>query len=295
MMAGKKRQIIFISAAVLLLFILFIFGWDAKHFSEPKDDEVAVYFIDTGQSDAVLIKQRENAVLVDTGDVDNQGEIVSFLHSKDVKRLDALVISHPHSDHIGSAMAVLDNFSVKQLYMPEISYTLEDDTVFVAETLKLASEKGVAFTPAKRGTEFKIGEMDFRIISPDRKYDAVNDYSLVVRMEYKGKSFLFCGDIEENAQNDIYESEEMISSDVIKMPHHGAYNEGIEDFIFKIQPRYAVITVGSENTYGHPNVNTLMALKDLKTDVYRTDRHGTVVIFCDGVNFTVETERDYDV
>lgn len=290
MIKNKKRQIILISAALLLLLIIYLLGWDAKKFRELREGEIGVYFIDTAQSDAILIKSSEGAVLIDTGDVDNGKEIVSFLRSKDVKTLNSLVITHPHSDHIGGIFEVLGNTEVGNLYMPDIPEDLIYDTVLYDETIEYSYKNGINFISADSDEEFSIGNMKFTFLSPIDSYSDVNNYSAVLKLEYQACSFLFCGDIEKEGIEKLLKSDADLSADLVKVPHHGGNMSLNSEFYLRVSPRYAVITVG-ENSYGHPNYNTLEALNEIGAEIYRTDKSGTVSFICDGADFEIETEN----
>ena len=290
MIRNKKRQIVIISAAVLLLFVLYLFGLDAKNFSEPKENEIVIYFLDTEQSDAILIEGPDGAVLIDSGDIDKGDDVVSFIRSKNIDKLNAFIVTHPHIDHIGGAKEVLGNFKVDTFYMPDIPDELYLDTVYYNETLELLKANDISFKSAKNGISFSVGEMNFDILSPMGEYSAVNDYSAVVKLKFKTSSFLFCGDIEEGAEKLLLESTTDLSADLIKNPHHGAASDLNESFLLRVKPRYAVITVG-DNNYGHPSYKTLEELNSLGTEVYRTDICGTIAVFCDGTNFKIETEN----
>lgn len=203
-----------------------------------------------------------------------------------------IIASHPHSDHIGSLSTVIDEFGVDRLLMPEISDEMSPVSSSYYNLIESATDCSSEIINVKSGDEFIIDEnCKIEIKAPLKDYDDYNNYSIVCKFVYGDTSFLFTGDIEELAERDIYDSGIDISSDVIKVAHHGSNTSSLKVFMQAASPDYAVIEVGSGNDYGHPHSETLKLLKLLDIKVYRTDLDGDVVIVSDGTGLKVITEK----
>ena len=255
--------------------------------------DIAVHFIDVGQGDCTLIIAGDYTVLIDAGEVSEKSTVITYLRSLDIDHLDMVIASHPHSDHIGSLSAVIDKYGADILLMPDVTEEMTPITSSYENMIKSAEKRGTDIRFAAVGDVYTLIEgCTLEIIAPVKDYEDHNNYSIVCRLIYGENEFLFTGDIEELAERDIVDSGADISADVIKVAHHGSETSSLKVFMQAADPDYAVISVGSANDYGHPHKETLKLLELLDIKVYRTDWNGDVVMFTDGKEITVVTQKN---
>lgn len=250
--------------------------------------KLKVHFIDVGQADSILIQTPDGkSMLIDAGNNADGQAVVSYLKGQGVSKIDILVGTHPHEDHIGGMDNVINSFEIGQIYMPKVSHT----TKTYEDVLTAISRKGLKITSPTPGSTFSLGEVRFTILAPNSStYEDMNDYSIVLKMEYGNTSFLFTGDAEQVSENEIIAKGYNLKADVLKVGHHGSSSSTSQAFLDKVSPKYAVIMVGSDNNYGHPHKETMDKLEAKGIPVYRTDENGTIVATSDGTNITFNTE-----
>ena len=248
--------------------------------------DARVHFIDVGQGDCTLIELPKNKVmLIDAGENGHEDEVMNYLDRCGITKIDYLVATHPHSDHIGGMEEVVESYDIGEIYMPRAestSWTYEN-------MLDAIEEKGIYINSAYNGkTIFEYDGVKADILSPEKNYqtDNLNNSSVVVRLICGKKTFLFTGDAEKVIEKNIAENEKL-SCDVLKVGHHGSSSSSAEEFISEAYPEYAVISCGEGNEYGHPHRETLELLDKTGTEVLRTDKLGTIVISTDGKNVSV--------
>jgi len=256
--------------------------------SESVNKKLKVHFIDVGQADSILIQTPDGkSMLIDAGNNADGQAVVSYLKGQGVSKIDILVGTHPHEDHIGGMDNVINSFEIGQIYMPKVSHT----TKTYEDVLTAISRKGLKITSPTPGSTFSLGEVRFTILAPNSStYEDMNDYSIVLKMEYGNTSFLFTGDAEQVSENEIIAKGYNLKADVLKVGHHGSSSSTSQAFLDKVSPKYAVIMVGSDNNYGHPHKETMDKLEAKGIPVYRTDENGTIVATSDGNNITFNTQ-----
>ena len=248
-------------------------------YAETEDTgELEVHFIDVGQGDATLIFLRDHAMLIDGGENNRGWQIVDYLNYLGIEHLDYVIGTHPDSDHIGGLDTVIENISCNIVMMPE----LERDTASYEGIVQAVEEQGVKSISPKPGETYELGNAIFTILAPNDTYDNINDNSIALRLVHGDNSFLFTGDAEEEAEDDMLKSGRELASDVYKAAHHGSSGANSELFLMVVKPTYAVISCGENNEYGHPHSEVLNRLRMLGTEVYRTDEQGTIVAVSDG-------------
>lgn len=258
--------------------------------SSPIEGTAAkVYFLDVGQGDSELIELPADngiyTILIDTGESEYGDGLCETLEDLGVSRIDALIMSHPHSDHMGCMWQVMENFPIGCLYMPVVAEERTPTTRAYERVLDTALERDIPFSSLERGSRIDPpGEAELEVYSPeeDADWDDLNNYSAVIRLSFGDVSFLFTGDAEEESEEIILSTGADISADVLKCGHHGSSTSTSEEFLATVDPTYAVISCGEGNSYGHPHRETLEILDRYSVETYRTDLDGTVLFETDG-------------
>lgn len=250
------------------------------------EGNMEVHFLDVGQADSILIKAPtgEN-MLIDAGNNGDSDLVYSYLKEQNVEKLNVVIGTHPHEDHIGSLDTVINNFSVEKVYMPKAS----SNTKTFKDVLTSIKNKGLKVTSPTPGDTFNLGEAKCTILAPNSSdYDDTNNYSIVLKVQYGNNSFLFTGDAEDVSENEMLSKGYDLKADVLKAGHHGSESSTTESFLDAVSPKHAVICVGKDNKYGHPDNVVLERLKSNNINVYRTDESGTIVVTSDGQNITID-------
>lgn len=238
-----------------------------------------VHIIDVGQADSILIMSGQEAMLIDAGN-NEDGQLVSdYLKNQGVKKLNYVIGTHPHEDHIGGLDNVIDNFQVDKLFMPKVTA----NTRTFEDVVDAANRKSIAFNEPVVGQNFKVGGGEFTILAPvSSKYSSLNNYSIVIRLQYGNVSFLFTGDAEKESEKEMLKSGINLKADVLKVGHHGGATSSTEEFLKAVSPEFALISVGANNDYGHPAKAVLNRLENIGAKIHRTDIEGNIVISTDG-------------
>jgi competence protein ComEC len=218
-------------------------------------------------------------MLIDAGNPENGPGIVSYIKNLGTQKLNFVLATHPHADHIGGMADVINAFDVEKIIMPKATHT----TRTFENLLLTIQNKGLKITAPVPGTEYKLGDASFTILAPNSSsYKDLNDYSVVIKLKYGSTSFLFTGDAEAVSENEILARGYDVKANVLKVGHHGSTSSTTERFLDAVSPRYAVICVGANNQYGHPAPETLSKLAERGIKIYRTDEAGTIVATSDG-------------
>ena len=251
---------------------------------KPKDGKtLTVHFIDVGQGDSIFIELPDGkCMLIDSGEWYNAGKVITFIDCLGYKKIDHLLATHPHSDHIGSMKNVIESFDIGKVYMPE---AVSDTSTFI-KMLEALDAKGASITPVTAGLKVDFGfGVSGEFVAPSEIVEDLNNCSAVLKLTYGEKSFLFTGDAEISEELTITAD---IDCDVLKVGHHGSYTSSGTSFLQKVSAEIAVISCGKDNDYGHPHKEALDRLSDSGIGkIYRTDISGTVTISCDGRELNV--------
>ena len=257
--------------------------------SASASENLTVHFIDVGQGDSELLQFAGKNVLIDAGDQDSGPRVTSYLRSHGVTSLDLVVATHPHSDHIGGLLTVLNDFTVGQVLDSGQTHT----TQTFENYLNLIDQKNIPFSTAERGQTIDLDpSLRIEVLSPPATLFVgdLNQNSVVLRVTYNKVSFLLAGDAGFQAEDSMAAGYDLKST-VLKVGHHGSSSSTGTSFLSKVRPEVAVIEVGAGNAYGHPTSKTLSALQNTGTKVYRTDLDGNIVVTTDGQSYSVSTGK----
>lgn len=256
--------------------------------SSEGNSDVSVHFLDIGQGDSIFVElPNGECMLIDAG-VANKGEFIeSYISESGYNKIDYLVATHPHADHIGSMAYIVRNMDIGQVYMPNVSTT----TKTYEKLLEAIQQKGLKIKSAKAGMNI-VEESDLRvdILAPVKiDEDELNNCSIIIKITYGYDSYLFIGDAEKEELDTVSSD---LSADVLKVGHHGSRTSTTEKFLEQVNPKYAVISCGADNDYGHPHKETIDLLEMLDVKYYRTDIEGTITITSDGSrNYIIIKEK----
>ncbi len=295
----RRQTFLVIGLLALLLFV--VNGCSpAVDVDGPTPDKssgaLRVHFIDVGQADAILVQAPSGkTLLIDAGNNADGDLVLNYLRDQGVTRLDHVIGTHPHEDHIGGLDTVISGMSIGKVYLPDVTA----NTKTFEDVLLAIQAKGLKVTRAKAGVTLDMGEaVQAAMLAPVRDdYSETNDYSAVVRIVYDQVSFLLSGDAEQPSEQDILQSRANLSTTVLKVGHHGGATSTSAEFLRAVDPQYAVISVGEDNSYGHPHAELLERLHATRATIYRTDEFGTVVAETDGktVDFNKPATADYQM
>ncbi len=291
----KKNKIVLFT--ILLIFILILSSCTTTTtVSEDimPNDRLIVTYLDVGQADSILIQEPSGkTMMIDAGNNNDAEYVIDYLNKLQINRIDYLIGTHPHEDHIGSMDKVIDNFDIGTIYMPKkISNTKTFEDV-----LKSIKNKNLKVTAPVPGNVFSLGKAKCTILSPiSDEYSNTNNYSITVKVEYGKTSFLFTGDAEKEPEQEMIKMwGNDLKADVLKVGHHGSSSSSTDEFLEKVNPSLAVISVGKDNDYNHPHEETLEKLNRLNIPVLRTDELGNIIITSDGNNIYKEDNSEINI
>lgn len=253
----------------------------------PEGSSFQVHFIDVGQADAALILCDSKAMLIDGGNAEDSNLMYTYLKKQGVTHLDYVIGTHAHEDHIGGIAGALNYATVEKVYCPVTDY----DTKAFQNFKKAAQKHGCELTIPKVGEDFSLGNANCEILAVNTEEDT-NNTSIVLRITYGEVSFLFTGDAEREVEQALLTADAPLQSTVLKVGHHGSETSTSYAFLREVAPTYAVISVGKDNTYGHPTQEVLSRLRDADVKTYRTDLQGDVICTSDGKTVTFSTVRN---
>ena len=259
---------------------------DVFNYNEPVDG-LEVHFIDIGQGDSILIKDERFAVLIDAGPNSSEEKLLSYLRDEGIKRLDCLVLTHPHEDHIGGADLIIDRLKIDSLLMSDCTAS----SAAFENLISSVENSNLSITIPLSGDKFSLGELDFTVLAPiSNTYEDTNNYSIVLKLDYGNTSFVFTGDAEAQSEKEILQKfdESILKCDVLKAGHHGSSTSNSKKFVKTLSPDYAVISCELNNSFGHPHKEILALFNENNINVLRTDLESSIVFVSDGNKVSVK-------
>ena len=302
----SKQKIVGSIIGIIILAILSIFGLHQENINEllgiyenntqsekenavssiPVEGNLNIYFIDVGQADSILIVNDASSMLVDAGNNEDGEDVVNFIKEKGVSKLDYVIGTHPHEDHIGGLDDVINSdIEIDNVYMPQIETT----TKTYEDVVDAISNKGLTVYSPKTGDTLTLGDASLEVMTDSiLDEDNLNLSSITLLMKYGSNSFLFMGDAEEENE----ETRDWPKVDLLKVGHHGSNTSSSDKFLNETKPTYSIIMAGEGNSYGLPTEETLNKLQNIGSTIYRTDLNGTITVTSDGENIKITTSKN---
>lgn len=288
----KIKKILSVLFSVLLLTVLFTScAESSSKVNKPTLEEgtMAVHFFDVGQGDSEFIEfPNGTTMLIDGGEIEMGERVISNIKALGYNSITYVVATHPHSDHIGGLITVLNTFDVETVYMPNVT----TNTSIFEKLLYVLENKDCKVVEAKSGVNVIDEENLFaEFVAPvSKKYKNLNDYSAVLKVKYGKTSFLFTGDAEKTSENEITAD---IRADVLKVGHHGSNSSSTKKFVERVNPKYAIFEVGDNNSYNHPNDDIVKRYEEFGAEIFRTDENGNITIKSNGKDLAVITNDTF--
>jgi len=305
---SNTQKIIICSAVIFSVFLtcvlsLFNFNWH-DFFSKIQITSVItnnnlpydlnVHFLNVGKADCVYINHKNKNynynILIDAGDKEPFSTVTEYLKKQGVKKLDLVIISHPHRDHIGQIPEILREFKVSKFIEPDIPENLVPTTMTYQNILHELQKRKINSEIVTHGKNYVLGDLYLEIFGPVSHNENLNNNSIVLKLNYKNISFLFTGDAEKAEESQILNKNYDVKSDVLKVAHHGSRTSSTIKFIEKVAPKYCVISVAPDKS-NLPKPDIIKRLKKISEEIYRTDLHGNIIFSTDGENIEIFTQK----
>lgn len=294
----KKRNKKFIRHLIIVLLVLGYYYYsdniDKESYSKKEDTNkiqevstnLSIHYIDVGQADSILITNNDHSMLIDAGNNEDGPLLVNYIKEKlNISKLDYVVGTHPHEDHIGGLDDIINNLEVKEVYLPEAMTT----TKTFEDVLDAIVNKNLEITVPTIGEKFNLGEAKLEVIYTGTGEKDLNEASIILKMNFGKHAYLFTGDTTEEVEKTILDKD--INIDVLKVAHHGSKYSSCTNFLNIATPEYAIISAGEGNSYGHPELETLNRLKKYTNKIYITKDLGTIVLTSDGTSINIKNYK----
>lgn len=253
--------------------------------------DLKVHYIDVGQADATLFQYKENGkaytILYDAGDW-NKNDLIDYLAGQTIDKIDLIIISHPHADHIGQLEKVMHTYEVEEVWM---SGNTSSSGTFQA-ALEAVLESGASYHEPRAGESFDVGTMGIEILHPSSLTGKLNEDSISARFTYGDLSFVFTGDAYKNEERQMMNRSAGVAATFLQLGHHGSDTSSDPAFIKAVDPDVAIYSASSNNSYGHPNASVVSTIQDAGITLYGTDVHGTIIVTTDGKKYDIKTKQD---
>lgn len=253
-----------------------------------------VHYIDAGQADAALLTFTDNDddynILFDTGNW-NSTDVVDYLTAHGTDSIDILIGSHPHADHIGQMDIILENMEVEEVWLSGD----ETESATFERVLDAVMTSDAAYEEPRAGESYQAGPLEIDIVNPDELTGDVHEGSISAKFTYGNTSFLFTGDAESHTEEEMISRGHNLESDVLKLGHHGSNTSTSSSFLQEVDPRFAIVSAGENNQYGHPHAEVIERVEDAGVDIYSTHVHGNIIVSSDGETLEVTSETSGNV
>ena len=241
-----------------------------RDFISNDQTSLKVYFFDVGQADSMLIQNNGENMLIDAGNNEDGEMLVNNLKILGIEKIDYLVGTHPHEDHIGGMDDIINNFSIGKIFMPSVT----TNTKTFEDVIEAAKNKGLQIETPKIGDEFTVGSANCNVVYVGDNKENLNLSSIIIKLNYNNLGYLFTGDAEAEIENKI----NVGKINILKVGHHGSDTSSSEKFVKETAPEVAIISVGKDNSYGHPSVEIIKRYEEVGSKIYRTDEVGNIFI-----------------
>lgn len=262
---------------------------------KPVESDFAVYYLDVGQSDCTIVICDDEVLMIDCGTYNQLNTIRQSIHTLEIDKIDYMLITHQHDDHMGSAVDLLENLTVENFIMPKLTQSNNVSSKTYNVLINTIDNKNINKIPAQDCKSFMLGSARIELLSPNEQSNNLNNMSVVLKITYGNTEFLFQGDAESKIENDLLLSDYDIDVDVLKAGHHGSKTSSTDKYLDATSPEIAIISSGYGNNYGHPNGTVLERLEQEGITTYSTFLDGDIAITSDGEIITVYTQNSKEI
>lgn len=290
---NKKLVSFIVTLILIVLAVVFKDELNLDNSIKLEDGNIGVYFVDVGQGNCTVVQSGNKGIIIDSGEKEYARTVLDFLESKGISEVSCIIATHPHSDHIGSMATVIAKTKPEKIYTPYI----KDDFVPTNKTyfnfLTAIDDNNVSANFVRKMTSFDFGGADITIIPPASQINDLNNMSLIVKVTYGKVSFLIAGDAEKTEMKEVLAANKNFdfSADFYLMAHHGSSTSTYQPFLDSVNFKFAIISCGADNEYGHPHKEALNYLKKYSIESYRTDKQGTISVITDSESCNIQTEK----
>ncbi len=276
----KRNQRLKRIASVCILILLIVLLVLTSNITEKdfeyivNEDKLQIIYFDVGQADCTLVMNNGETILIDGGNDSNGDDLVKYIKSQEISRIDTIIATHLHADHIGGLDDIIDNFDIGIVFMPDTINSSKQ----VEELLDAMERKNLNYEVPEVGEKFNNGLADCEVMAINNDAKDLNNSSIVIQIDYLEQKYLFMGD----SEKEVEDSRDWNEVNVLRVGHHGSNTSSTERFLNQVRPEIAIISVGLNNQYGHPSIEVLNRLNNLNTTIYRTDEKGSILLESDG-------------
>ncbi|MDU2120926.1 MAG: ComEC/Rec2 family competence protein [Clostridium celatum] len=280
----KGLKIILIISAIIISISFLV-----QNNNVSSQNKMTVHYIDVGQGDSILIQVNNKNLLIDSGPSSNRKDLLNYLENLNIKKLDYIIATHPHEDHIGNMDTIIKRYNIGSFYSPKV---ITSSNTFESMISALV-DKNLKINVLKKGVKgIDLGKnVEIQVFSPleNISSDNLNDYSPIIKITFVNNSFLFTGDAEVSTESIVLSENNNLNCDILKVGHHGSSTSTSSNFLTSVNPSVAIIPVGKNNSYGHPTPEVLSLLDSYNIRTFRTDINGTIIAISDGNTINIST------